>query len=157
MYYNPGSVPLNKEKTWDCYLPEGTGWYNFWTGDYCEGGQTVTVDSPMDTLPLFVRAGSIVPMEEGLQYADQVLAQPVQLHIFPGTDAEFRLYRDSGDGYAYENGEYSCLNLSWNDAEYRITLEDCGPIAWGSEDFTVIMKNNELSLQFNEVKLISHF
>jgi len=121
MYFDRGSVPLEREKTWTCYLPAGCDWYDFWTEERHAGGQTVTVDAPLDRIPLFVRAGSILPMAEGLQYADQKPEGPLEVRVYAGADGAFELYDDAGDGYGYENGEYTLTLLQWNDAAGQLT------------------------------------
>ena len=121
MYFDRGSVPLEREKTWTCYLPAGCDWYDFWTEERHAGGQTVTVDAPLDRIPLFVRAGSILPMAEGLQYADQKPEGPLEVRVYAGADGAFELYDDAGDGYGYENGEYTLTRLQWNDAAGQLT------------------------------------
>ena len=121
MYFGPNSAPVAREKTWRCYLPAGCEWIDFWDGARYAGGQEVTVDAPLDRIPLFVKAGSILPMANGLQYADQEPEGPLELHIYPGADAEFTLYEDAGDGYGYEEGEYTLTRFQWNDAERSLT------------------------------------
>ena len=120
MYYGPGSAPLTAEKKWRCYLPAGCDWYDFWTGERFAGGREVDVDAPLERMPLFVRAGSIIPMAEGLQYAAQPLEQ-LEAVVWPGADARFELYEDAGDGYGYEKGEYTVKQLLWDDAARRLT------------------------------------
>ena len=117
MYYDAGSVPLEKERKRTCYLPSGCTWYDFWTNEPYDGGQSITVDAPLDKIPVFVRSGSLIPMEtEKLEYVDQISAAPFEIHIYPGQDAQFLFYEDSGDGYAYEQGDYSIIPLKWEDA-----------------------------------------
>lgn len=116
MLHAPGSAPLHRPATWECYLPAGCDWYDFWTEQRHPGGQTVTVEAPLNRMPLFVRAGSILPMAEGLQYADQVPEGPMEIRVYPGADAAFTLYEDAGDGYGYERGEYTLTRLKWDDA-----------------------------------------
>ena len=99
----------------------GTVWYDFWTGERYEGGREITVDAPLERIPLFVRAGAIIPMAEGLQYADQKPEGPVQIHVWPGADAAFDLYDDAGDGYGYERGEYTLTPLRWHDTTATLT------------------------------------
>ena len=115
MYYGRESVPLDREKRWTCYLPSGCDWYDFWTGTRYSGGQSVTVDAPLDRIPLFVRAGAIIPMAEGLQYAGQKPEGPLKIHVWRGADGAFDLYDDAGDGYGYERGEYTVTRLRWDD------------------------------------------
>ena len=117
MFCDRGGVPLNREARWTCYLPAGCDWIDFWDNRRYAGGQEVTVDAPLDRIPLFVRAGSILPMAEGLQYADKKPEQPLELRVYPGADAAFDLYEDAGDGYGYEKGEYTLTRLVWDGAK----------------------------------------
>ena len=121
MYYGPDSAPLAVEKKWRCYLPAGCDWYDFWDGVRYAGGQEVAVDAPLDRMPLFVRAGAILPMARGLQYADQPPEGPLEIRAYPGADGVFTLYDDDGDGYGYERGAYTLTRLTWNDGERRLT------------------------------------
>ena len=121
MEYGRGSVPLNREKKRACYLPAGCDWYDFWTEARYAGGQEVVVDAPLDRIPLFVRAGSILPMAAGLQYADQRPEGPLELRVYRGADGAFDLYDDAGDGYAYEDGDYAVTPLRWDDAAGALT------------------------------------
>lgn len=117
MYYGPGGRKLDREEKWTCYLPEGCDWYDFWDGTRYAGGQSVRVDAPLERMPLFVRAGSILPMAgEDIQYADQPLTQPMEVRVYAGADAAFDLYEDAGDGYGYERGEYTVTRLAWDEA-----------------------------------------
>jgi alpha-D-xyloside xylohydrolase len=106
------------------YLPDAPGWYNFWTGDRVAGAQQRQVDAPLDTLPLFVRAGSIVPLGPEIEYANQKPGDPIELRIYPGADGEFDLYQDEGDGYGYQSGAHSVIPMRWNDAERKLTIGD---------------------------------
>ena len=115
MYYEIGSKEIEHDKKWTCYLPEGCGWYDFWTDKYYEGGQYVVVDAPIDQMPIFVKAGSILPTAEGLQYAAQIPEQPMTVYVYPGADAVFKLYEDEGDNYNFENGAYAITEFVWDD------------------------------------------
>ncbi len=117
----PQSVP--PPQSWRVYLPAGSDWYDFWSGRRFEGGRELEVLTPIDRMPLFVRAGSIVPMGPVLQYADERPADPIELRIYPGADAEFLLYEDSGDGYDYEKGAYATLRICWYDAEGTLLID----------------------------------
>ena len=81
----------------------------------------MTVDAPLDRIPLFVRAGGIIPMAEGLQYADQKPDQPLEINVWRGADGAFDLYDDAGDGYGYERGEYAATPLRWDDKAGQLT------------------------------------
>lgn len=104
------------------YLPEGTTWIDFWTGKPYPGGQTVEAATPLDRLPLFVRAGSIVPMGPVVRYAAEKPADPIELRIYPGADGSFTLYEDQGDGYAYEKGVFATIPMKWDDRSRTLTL-----------------------------------
>lgn len=122
MYYQAGNVKLHKEKRWSVYLPQGCLWYDFWTGKCCRGGQEVPAEAPLDRMPVFVRAGSIVPMVQDILYADQMMEKDLEIHIYPGADGDFVLYEDAGDGYAYESGGYSLIPLHWNEKNRELLI-----------------------------------
>ncbi len=109
-------------KTYDVYLPKGSDWFDFWTFDKFQGGQTIKADAPISHSPLFVRAGSIVPLcKSDSQYANIADWKSLDIVVYPGANASFTLYEDEGDGYAYEQGEYSTIHMKWN--ERKRTLE----------------------------------
>jgi alpha-D-xyloside xylohydrolase len=107
------------------YLPAGTAWYDFWTGQRYEGGQTIDTDAPLDILPLYVRAGSLLPMGPHIQHSGEQLTAPWEIRVYPGADGSFAVYEDEGDGYRYEQGAYSWYTLSWQDALGRFTAGPC--------------------------------
>jgi alpha-D-xyloside xylohydrolase len=119
----------------EVYLPAGTDWYNYWTNERIKGGQTVEAAAPMDTLPLFVRAGSIVPLgSEILSTAEpQKIARVL---VYAGADGNFALYSDNGKTYAYEKGDFKITHLHWNDATGQLT--HTGPAAWTESDTSVV-------------------
>ncbi len=104
----------------EVYLPAGADWYNFWTNQRLHGGQTITVDAPIDTLPLFVRAGSILPLGTKIESTNEV-QKIASLRVYPGADGDFDLYRDDGTTYAYEQGNFEQSHLHWSDATGRLT------------------------------------
>jgi alpha-glucosidase/alpha-D-xyloside xylohydrolase len=97
------------------YLPAG-GWYDFWTAKRIEGGTTVTVPTSLETMPLFVRAGSILPTGPVKQYVGEPSTEPVRLTVYPGADGRFQLYDDDGLSFAYEKGAFGAVDLKWDDA-----------------------------------------
>ncbi len=97
------------------HLPSGSDWYDFWTGARHAGGQTLAADAPFDQIPLFVRAGAIIPLGPCSQYTGEHPEAPLEIRIYPGADGTFTLYDDSGDGFAYENGARATVELKWND------------------------------------------
>ena len=105
------------------YLPAAT-WYDFWSGVSEKGPQTVSAASGLDRLPLYVRAGSILPLGPKLEWSTQYPADPVELRVYRGADGNFTLYEDENDNYNYEKGLYSTIALHWNDAERVLTLGD---------------------------------
>lgn len=122
MYYEAESTPLDEEKTWKVYLPADTLWYDFYTGVCYDGGQEILADAPLDTMPLYVRAGSVIPMTSGLQYAMEKNDAPLELHVYPGADGTFTLYDDAGNDYAYEQGEYAQIPLHYDEAAGTLTI-----------------------------------
>lgn len=110
---------------WSVYLPKSTIWYDFWTGKRFNGGQTIKTDAPLDKIPLFVKAGSIIPMGDVVQYAREKPADKLEIRIFKGADGEFSLYEDEGDNYNYEKGAYSIITFSWNDTKKVLTIGNC--------------------------------
>ncbi|WP_446742389.1 glycoside hydrolase family 31 protein [Silvibacterium acidisoli] len=117
------------------YLPAGSDWYNYWTNERVKGGQTITVSAPIDTLPLFVRAGSIIPMGAPVESAQQKDAV-TSVRVYPGADADFTLFADDGTTYAYEKGEGAITKLHWNNASHK--LEHSGASAWSASDKSVV-------------------
>ena len=122
MYYEAESTPLDEEKTWKVYLPADTLWYDFYTGVGYDGGQEILADAPLDTMPLYVRAGSVIPMTSGLQYAMEKNDAPLELHVYPGAAGTFTLYDDAGNDYAYEQGEYAQIPLHYDEAAGTLTI-----------------------------------
>ena len=104
------------------YLPGGTDWYNFWTKEKIRGGQTVEVAAPIDTLPLFVRAGSILPLGEMVENTGQV-QKLAKIRVYPGADSDFTVYQDDGKTYAYEKDGGSVTTLHWDDGAGKLTQE----------------------------------
>lgn len=117
------------------YLPAGTDWYNYWTNERVHGGQTIHVAAPIDTLPLFVRAGSIVPLGAPIESANQV-QEIAKVRVYPGANSDFTLYTDDGKTYAYEKGDSSTTHLHWDDAAQKLSHEG-GP-AWKSSDEQIL-------------------
>ena len=104
------------------YLPASPLWYNFWTGASTLGGRDIEVDAPLDNLPLFVRAGSILPLGPEIEYASEKPGAPIELRIYRGADGQFNLYEDSGDSYDYQNGAHAIIPMSWNDKSGQLTI-----------------------------------
>jgi alpha-glucosidase (family GH31 glycosyl hydrolase) len=121
--------------TREVYLPAGADWYNYWTNERVKGGQTITVPAPIDTIPLFVRAGSILPLGAAVENTHQPQAI-AKVRVYPGADSDFTLFSDDGTTYAYESGAGSVTKLHWDDAAQRLTHE--GAAAWTGQDGSVV-------------------
>ncbi|HMJ20760.1 MAG TPA: TIM-barrel domain-containing protein [Terriglobales bacterium] len=106
------------------YLPESPLWYDFWTGASTKGGREVEAEASLDRIPLFVRAGSIVPLGPEIEYADQKPAGPIELRIFRGANGKFDLYEDEGDTYNYEKGAHALIPLRWSETDKTLTIGD---------------------------------
>jgi alpha-D-xyloside xylohydrolase len=117
------------------YLPAGSDWYNYWTRERVKGGQTIEVAAPIDTLPLFVRAGSIIPTGSAIESTHQT--QTIEhVLVYPGADAHFTLFTDDGTSYAYEKGGGSTTTLHWNNATGTLTHK--GASAWNESDSKIV-------------------
>jgi alpha-D-xyloside xylohydrolase len=104
------------------YLPAGTSWYDFWTGAVLKGGQTLQAPAPFDSLPVYVRAGAIIPTGPAIQYVGEKPADPVTLRVYAGADGEFSLYEDDGLSYGYEKGAFARIPISWHEATRTLTI-----------------------------------
>ena len=110
------------DNTMETLLPDGADWYDFWTNARYAGGQTVRKECPLDVFPLYVRAGSIVPMGPALHYATEQPDDPYDIRIYPGANARFTIYEDDNETYAYERGERALYDLAWNDATQTLSV-----------------------------------
>ena len=108
-------VDFSGTKSATKYLPKGTQWYDFWTGKEYRGGQDVTFETRLDRVPMFVRAGSILPLGPEMQYVGEKAWDELELRIYPGADGTFTLYEDEGDSYNYERGVYTTIPFVWKD------------------------------------------
>ncbi len=124
--YGPAfmACPVVEEgaRTRSVYLPEGAEWIDFWTGAAHSGGQAITAEAPLNRLPVFVKAGSIVPCGPDVEYAEQKPWDALEIRIYPGADGTFTLYEDEGENHNYENGAFSEIIFSWNDAARELTI-----------------------------------
>jgi alpha-D-xyloside xylohydrolase len=104
------------------YLPSSPKWYDFWTGETVLGGKEIEAEAPLDRMPLYVRAGSILPMGPEIEFAEQNPGGPIELRIYRGADGEFKLYDDAGDSYDYEKNQHSVIPIRWNDSAELLTI-----------------------------------
>lgn len=123
MYFERESRPLDGvPKARTVRLPAGAGWFDFWTGALHEGGGTITADAPLERIPLFVRAGSILPLTDVAQHVDEAPTAPWEIRVYGGADGAFILYEDAGDGYGYERGERAFVRLAWDESRGELTM-----------------------------------
>ena len=148
------NTPMTAEK----YLPKGADWYDFWTGKRYQGGQTVTLETQLNRVPMFVRAGSILPMGPVMQYVGEKKWDNLELHVYPGADATFTLYEDEGDNYNYENGVYTIIPITWTDRTKTLTIAErkgSYPGMLEKRHFTIITpegKKQDIEYSGKEVK-----
>jgi alpha-D-xyloside xylohydrolase len=107
----------------EVWLPGGTDWIDFWTGQRAKGGQTVIAQAPLETIPIYVKAGSIVPFGPSVESAG-VKSDPIDVRVYDGADADFTLYEDEGDNYDYERGARSVIAMHWNNKTETLTIGD---------------------------------
>ena len=108
---------------WNVYLPIDADWFDFWTGKHFAGGQTIKTDAPLDKIPLFVKAGSVIPMGKVIQSSAEK-SDTLEIRVYEGADARFELYEDEGDNYNYEKGLYSTITFRWDDKAQKLTISD---------------------------------
>lgn len=143
------------------YLPD-CGWYNFWTGDYTKGGKWLNVEAPISSMPLFVKAGSIIPIGSKVQYAAEKTGKPVEIRIYSGSNASFTWYEDENDNYNYEKGMCATIDFKWKDKDKTLSISGLKGTYPGMEKkkvFNVVLvkKNNGMGmLQSKSVKKIEY-
>ena len=115
-------VDWSASKTATKYLPKGTLWYDFWTNQQYKGGQTITLQTALDRVPMFVRAGSILPLAPEMQYVGEKAWDQLEIRVYPGADGSFLLYEDEGDSYQYEKGAYATIAFQWHNATNTLTI-----------------------------------
>ena len=120
-----GDVDFTAKKTAVKYLPKGNDWYDFHTGQRYKGGQDVTIETTIYRAPMFVRAGSILPLAPVMHYAAERPWDDLEVVVYPGADATFTLYEDEGDNYNYEHGAYATITFQWDNARKMLTIQPC--------------------------------
>jgi alpha-D-xyloside xylohydrolase len=105
----------------DVYFPEGTNWFDFYSGKKYTGGQRISVESPLDKMPLFVREGSLLICGPVIQHTSKK-QDPLTIYVFPGKNTSTTLYEDEGTNYNYESGKFSTITISYDDATHRLSL-----------------------------------
>ena len=135
-----GKEDYSNIKDRSVYLPSGAEWYDFETEEKLSGGQTVQRKAPIDYIPLYIKAGTVMPVGPDVQYAEQKKWDNLLLRIYPGADAEFTLYEDENDNYNYEKGAYSTITFKWNDKNRTLSITD------RTGSFVGMLKNRSFQL-----------
>ena len=112
-----------KQRAKEIYLPNGQGWYDLYTGQYHEGGQRLNADAPYERMPVFVKAGSILPFGPALQYTTEKKADTITLYVYSGKDGQFTLYEDEGINYNYEKGIYSTISIYYSETNKTLIID----------------------------------
>ena len=143
-----GAIDWTAAKTATKYLPKGAVWYDFWTGKRYKGGQDITIGTSLDRVPMFVRAGAILPLGPEMQYVGEKKWDNLEIRIYPGADGSFTLYEDEGDGYNYEQGVYATIPFHWNDRSRTLTIgqrKGVFPGMMQQRQFTIVMPDGTSS------------
>jgi alpha-D-xyloside xylohydrolase len=115
-------VVQEKARARQVYLPGKDAWFDFWSGTRLDAGQVVTAQADIATIPVYVRAGSILPLGPVKQFADEKSDAPIELAVYPGKDGAYALYDDAGDGYAYQKGAHTLVRMTWHDGAKRLDI-----------------------------------
>jgi alpha-D-xyloside xylohydrolase len=122
MYSKETKEDFSTLKSRELYLPKGVDWYDFWTDEKVTGGQTLSKETPIDIIPLYVKAGTILPIGPKVQYATEKNWDNLEIRVYEGAKGEFTLYEDENDNYNYEKGLYSTIGFKWNNTTRTLTL-----------------------------------
>jgi alpha-D-xyloside xylohydrolase len=131
-----------KKRSRDLYLPNTNGWYNFYTSEFLEGGQTITADAAYEQIPLYVKEGSILPCGPNIEYTSQKSSEPFTIYVYTGKDASFSLYEDENINYNYEKGKFSTIEFQYNEASKTLTIAD------RKGSFDGMLKNRTFNIVF---------
>jgi alpha-D-xyloside xylohydrolase len=124
MYSKDTQEDFGAIKSKEVYLPKGADWVDFWTGDKFVGGQKISKETPVDIMPLYLKAGSILPLGPKVQYALEKKWDNLEIRVYEGANGGFILYEDENDNYNYEKGVYSTINFTWDNAKKTLTISD---------------------------------
>jgi len=133
-------VTEKEAKAQSVYLPAGTIWYDFWTNEQLQGGNQITKETPIDIIPLYVKAGSIVPFGPKVQYTSEKKWDNLELRIYAGANGEFSLYEDEKDNYNYEKGAFCVITMKWDEQDRTLTIGEC------QGKFNGMLKNRKFNI-----------
>ncbi len=141
----------------EVYLPAGTNWYNAYTGEVSEGGQVITAKAPYERMPLFVKAGAILPVGPEIEYTNQKPDAPIKLLVYTGADGAFKIYEDEGLNYNYEKGKFSIIPLQWSEEDGTLTIGDRtgdfeGMLRERTFEIVFASKNQKVDFDFEKLK-----
>jgi alpha-D-xyloside xylohydrolase len=128
------------------------GWFDFWTGELSQGGAAVTAPAPLDSIPVYIRAGSLVPFGPELTYTSEKPSDPITLFVYAGRDGSFELYEDDGATYGYETGAFARIPLTWNDATSTLTIgarEGSFPGMLATRSFQIVVVRSGKAVPFS--------
>ena len=152
-----GGIDFTQAKSTTKYLPKGATWYDFWTNKQYKGGQDVTLETTLDRVPMFVRAGSVLPLGPEMQYVGEKAWDNLELRIYPGANGSFTLYEDEGDNYNYEKGQYATITFQWNDKARTLTIGErkgSYPGMLQKRQFTIVTPNGKQKvIEYNGQKM----
>lgn len=151
-----------KARSREVYFPGNEGWYDLFTGDFIEGGQTLTVDAPYDKMPLFASAGSIIPYGPEMMYSNEKQAEEITLYVYAGKDSSFTLYEDEGVNYNYESGEYANITFVYDDAAKTLEIGDrqgdfAGMLKERTFNIVYINESNPVALDFDTEGIVVEY
>src|SRR5574344_768895 len=160
---NKDAVDFNQKKSSTTYLPAGVVWYDFWTNEKFNGGQDVNKETTINTIPVYIKAGSILPIGPQVQFAEEKKWDNLEIRVYEGANGEFTLYEDENDNYNYEKGAYSTITFTWNDAKKTLTISDRkgsfqGMLAESKLNIVMVTKEKGVSIEqcLNEGKSIAY-
>ena len=152
-----GAIDFTATKSTTKYLPKGAVWYDFWTNKQYKGGQDVTLETTLDRVPMFVRAGSILPLGPEMQYVGEKAWDNLEMRVYPGANGSFTLYEDEGDNYNYEKGQYATITFQWNDKARTLTIGErkgSYPGMLQKRQFTIVTPNGKQKvIEYNGQKM----
>jgi len=124
MYVKDEKEDFSRVQSKEVYLPRGADWFDFWTGNRFNGGQTILKETPLDIIPVFVKGGSLLPIGPKVQYATEKKWDNLEIRVYEGANSQFILYEDENDNYNYEKGTYSTITFNWDDSKKVLTISD---------------------------------
>lgn len=151
-----------KARSREVYFPSNEGWYDLFTGDFIEGGQTLTVDAPYDKIPLYASAGSIIPYGPEMMHSNEKQAEEITLYVYAGKDGSFTLYEDEGVNYNYENGEFANITFIFNDADKTLEIGDrqgdfAGMLKERTFNIVYVNESNPVALDFDTEGIVVEY